>query len=420
MTSISNTPTGQPRCPFRLDATGADIHTEAADLRVLGPAARVLLPGLCDEIPVWSVTDPHLIRRLLTNPGISKDAHQHWPAYREGRIPADWDLGVWVHVRNALSAYGAEHVRLRRPLARAFSPRRIRDLTGQIEAITSTLLRDLQSTAPGESVDLRAAFAWRLPLLVANAILGVPTDLHDRFRDAIGQIFLTSHDTGQAAASVKKVYELIGILIDRKRREPGCDITSVLVTSPDDELSKQELADSLLLLIGAGHETTVNLLDHAITALATHPEQLAQITSGNRSWDDAVEESLRHQAPIASIPLRFAVHDLHDEHSGLTFTAGDAIVINYAAAGRDRQTYGTNADNFDINRTQKSHLAFGYGPHLCLGAELARTEARIALRALFTRFPRLTLAVPVSGLDPLPSFVSNGHQDLPVVLRPAV
>ncbi|MGW8330576.1 cytochrome P450 family protein [Streptomyces sp. NPDC055897] len=417
---MTDTHNALPRCPFRLDATGTDIHTEAVDLRALGPATRVLLPGLPDDdIRIWSVTDPGLIRRLLTHPDISKDAHQHWPAYTGGRIPADWDLGIWVSVHNALSAYGAEHERLRRPLARAFSPRRIRDLSGQIEAITNTLLRDLQLTPPGESVDLRAAFAWRLPLLVANLILGVPADMHDRFRDAIGKIFLTSHDTGQAAAAVGQIYDLIGILIERKRREPGSDITSVLVTAPDDELSEQELADSLLLLIGAGHETTVNLLDHTITALATHPEQLAEILSGHRSWDDAVEESLRHQAPIASIPLRFAVHDLHDEQSGITFQAGDAVIINYAAAGRDPQTHATNADRFDIGRTQKTHLAFGYGPHLCLGAELARTEARIALRALFTRFPRLALAVPASGLDPLPSFVSNGHQDLPVVLRPA-
>lgn len=175
--------------------------------------------------------------------------------------------------------------------------------------------------------------------------------------------------------------------------------------------------DSVLLLIGAGHETTV-MLDHAIVDLLTHPGQLALLRSGEASWQDAVEETLRHQVPIATIVMRFPVEDAHDATTGLTFREGDPIVINAAAAGRDPGVHGERGEYFDLTReTRREHLAFGYGPRFCLGAELARPEGRIGLRALFEHFPDLALAVPAAELRPLESFISNGHQQLPVRLR---
>ncbi|MEU6346279.1 cytochrome P450 [Streptomyces sp. NPDC046977] len=415
MTTPIPTATG---CPYSLDATGSALQREGAELRALGPAARVVLPG---GVPAWSVTDPELIRRLLTSPDVSKDAYQHWTAYRDGDLPPDWPLRIWVDVRNALSAYGDEHRRLRRPLAAAFSPRRVRALAPQIKAITDDLLDELQNTGPDEVVDLRAQFAWRLPLLVVNRILGVPDDLHDAFRDAVGGLFSTDLSPEDAAAAPARVYELITELIALKREEPGDDVPSALVAArAEDRLSDQELADSLMLIIGAGHETTVNLLDHAAVSLMSHPDQLALVTSGEVAWEQVVEEALRHEAPIATILLRFPVQDIRDEPTGLTFGQGEAIAINYAAAGRDRATHGQDADAFDITRpTARDHLAFGYGPHLCLGSELARIEARIALSSLFGRFPELRLAVAPDELRPLPSFISNGHQKIPVVLGPA-
>jgi cytochrome P450 len=415
---MTTTQTPATGCPYRLDGKGTDIHGEAAALRALGPAARVLLPG---GIPAWSVTDPHLIRRLLTHPDISKDAHQHWPAYINKEIPADWPLRIWVDVRNALSAYGPEHTRLRRPLAAAFSPRRVRALAPQIETITHTLLDDLQTTGPEDIVDLRARFAWRLPLLVVNAVLGVPEDLHDDFRDEVGNLFATNLSPDKAAQAPVAVYGLISQLIAHKREHPGDDITSGLIAAhAEGQLTEQELADSLMLLIGAGHETTVNLLDHASVSLLLHPGQLAMATTGQIGWDRVVEEALRHQAPIATIILRFPVRDVHDEATGLTFAQGEAIAINYAAAGRDSGVHGQDADHFDITRsTVRDHFAFGHGAHLCLGAELARIEARIALAALFARFPGLRLAVEADQLRPLPSLISNGHEQVPVVLGPA-
>ncbi|MEU3171807.1 cytochrome P450 [Streptomyces sp. NPDC086080] len=404
-------------CPYRLDGTGSDIHGEAAALRDHGPATRVLLPG-DTPIPAWSITDPGLIRRLLTHPDISKDAHQHWPAYINGEIPETWPLRIWVDVRNALSSYGTEHRRLRRPLATAFATRRVRALIPQIEEIARTLLDEVAAAGPDQVVDLREKFAWRLPLLVVNVLLGVPDDLHDDFRDAVGALFVTNATPEAAAAAGQRVYELIWQLVDRKRKTPGDDVTSALVAAhAEGELSDQELADSFVLLIGAGHETTVSLLDHAVTNLLTHPDQLHQATSGHTPWEQVVDEALRLEAPIATIIMRFAVRDVTDEPTGITFAQGDALVINYAAAGRDPGIHGPDADRFDPSRpTAHQHLAFGHGAHMCLGAELARIEARIALDALFTRFPNMRLAVEADQLQPLPSFISNGHQGLPVHL----
>ncbi|MFH9561207.1 cytochrome P450 [Streptomyces globisporus] len=408
----------QAGCPYRIDATGADIHGEADALRARGPATRVVLPGLTDTIPTWVVTDPRLIRHLLAHRSISKDARQHWPALREGLVPADWSERVWVDVVNALGSYGPEHQRLRRPISDAFKTRRVRALVPRIEAITHNLLDALQDGhCPDEVIDLREKFTAKLPLAVVNLILGVPEDQHDAFREAVGGLFTTTETGEEAQATVTRVYELIGALVEHKKTRPGDDITSALIDAHErGDLTPGELADSLMLLIGAGHETTVGLLTHGTVNLTTHRDQLHLATTAQVPWSDVVEETLRHQAPISTILPRFPVKDVTDEESGVTFSAGDLIVIHYAAAGRDPAVHGPTAGEFDITRPDHTHLAFGHGAHLCPGAELARLEGRIAFAALFDRFPDLELAVDAAQLKPLPSYISNGFEALPVRL----
>ena len=170
-----------------------------------------------------------------------------------------------------------------------------------------------------------------------------------------------------------------------------------------------------MLMMSAGHETTVNLLDQAITALLTHPDQRIEVLDGRVPWADVVEEALRWQAPVPYLPLRYAVEDI--DLDGLTIPQGDAILVGYAAAGRDPAVYGDTADEFDLTRTTKQHLSLGHGVHHCLGAPLARLEAEIALPALFDRFPDLALAIPATELTLLPTFLSNGHTSLPVHTR---
>ncbi|MGV9248971.1 cytochrome P450 family protein [Streptomyces sp. NPDC003710] len=401
------------KCPLMLDPEGRSLQEEGAQLRARGPVTKVVLPG---NIEAWSVNRHDVLRRLLTDPRVSKDTHQHWPQFMSGAITAEWPLYAWVSVRNMFTAYGAEHRRLRRLVSPAFTARRTAAMRPRIETIVQRALDDL-ADSPDEVVDLRQRYAYPIPVGVITDLMGVPGGyMAEGIRRCIDNIFNTSLGAEDAAANYQRTYELLHDLVSYRRRRPGDDMTSLLLATKEDNdtLTDTELIDTLLLIIAAGHETTVNLLDNAIFALLTAPEQSALVQSGQVGWHDVIEESLRVRAPVAHLPLRYAVEDITIE--GVTIRQGDAILNSYAAAGQDPDKYGPTAGDFDVTRPDKEHLAFGYGVHFCLGAPLARLEAEVALPALFNRFPRLALAVRETEVEPMQSFISNGHRSLPVFL----
>jgi 2-hydroxy-5-methyl-1-naphthoate 7-hydroxylase len=210
------------------------------------------------------------------------------------------------------------------------------------------------------------------------------------------------------------VYAMLTDLIAVKRESPGEDLTTGLVQTP--ELTDRELIDTLLLIVAAGYETTVNLIDNAIAALLADPDQVAHVRAGRATWADVVEEAMRFAAPVSHMPMRYAVSDI-ELPGGALIRRGDAILPSFGAASNHprHQPPGT-AGEFDVTREDKTHVALGHGVHFCLGAPLARAEGATALAGLFERFPDMRLAKPAASLEPVPSILGNGHIELPVHL----
>ncbi|MEE1940342.1 cytochrome P450 [Streptomyces sp. TRM 70361] len=362
------------------------------------------------------MTAHEYIKRLAGDRRVSRDARRHWPELE--RIPQDWALNVWVRVESAFTSYGAEHRRLRNLIAPSFTPRRTEALRPRVQEIVDDLITGLESADPGEPVDLRARFAYVIPNEVICELFGVPADMRPWTRRVMDAVLNTEASPEQARADYAEMWACMRALAEIKRARPGEDMTSELIAARDGDfrLDEHQLISTLVLMIGAGSETAVNLIAEAVRSLLALPEQLALVRSGQAGWDDVIEETLRAHAPIMHMPLRYAVEDI--DLDGVTIRKGDAIILGFGAAGRDPALYGESADTFDLTRAEREHLAFGHGVHYCLGAPLARLEAATALPALFDRFPEMRLAVAPEELVPQPSFIANGHRELPVHLKP--
>ncbi|MEW2131734.1 cytochrome P450 [Streptomyces sp. NPDC005435] len=399
-----------------LDPTGGDHHAELKALRARGAATQVDILG----VTAWSVTDPDLLKQLLTSPDVSKDPRAHWPGFEQALTT--WPLVLWVAVNNMFTAYGGDHRRLRRMVAPAFSARRIAVLKPVVEETVTGLLDALAARPADEVSDLREQLAYPLPITVIGRLMGVPMDQTAVFRTTVDGVFDTTLTTEEAMKNTAGLYAALDELIAAKRAEPGDDMTSLLIATRDEEgdgkgMTDEELRDTLLLMISAGYETTVNAIDQAVTALLADREQLEHLRAGRAAWEDVVEETLRFEPSVKHLPLRYAVNDI-TLPDGRVIPKGDAILASYAAANRHPDWHGPTADRFDVTRLSKEHLAFGHGVHFCIGAPLARMEIAAALRQLFERFPDMEPAVPAHELKPVHSLISNGHQSLPVRLRP--
>lgn len=401
--------------PIVLDATGRDIHAEGARIRAQGPIAQVELPG---GVRAWSVVGYEMVRKVLADPRFAKDARKHWPAFIRGEIGADFPLIGWVMMENMTTSDGEDHARLRKLVAKTFTLRRVEAMRPQIEEIVTRLLDDLAAQPPGAVVDLKTAFAQALPTQVICDLFGIPEEYRaDVLRG--GQVNVeTTINHEVAMANVEQWHDAINDVIALKRREPGDDLISAMIAAQEEDgsrLNDSEMAGTVHLMLGAGSETTTNLISNAALAMLTHPEQYELIRTKKLSWREVIEETLRVESPIAQLPFRFTTEEI--EIAGVRIPTGDPVLIGFAASGRDPQLHGDSAATFDITREDKEHLSFGHGIHFCIGAPLGRMEAAIALPALFERFPDLALAVTPDELEPQGTFLLNGRAEVPVRLN---
>lgn len=400
---------------FELDPTGADHHGEAAAMRAAGPVVRVVLPG---DVHAWAVTGHDDLAALVRDERVSKN-WRNWSAIRRGEIPDDWPLIGMLKVDNMVTADGAEHLRLRRPVTRTLTRRRVQALRPRITQIVDGLLDALPGLVDGDGVvDLRAHFAYPVPMGVICELTGVPEPWRAHLRELVDSIFRTDTTPDEVVRTQRERLELLGELIALRRAQPGDDLTSALleVRAQDaDALSDDELVDTVWLMLTAGHETTLSLIANGARALLTHQDQYAEVRGGDdETWADVVEETLRWDAPIGNFMARYPLEDI--TIAGVTIPAGEAILAPYSGVGRDVCQHGGTAGVFDASREQRRNLAFSDGPHLCPGATLARTEATVALHRLFDRYPDMTLAVAPTDLTPVPSLFSNSTRTLPVRL----
>jgi len=402
--------------PITLAPAGHDLPGEAARLRALGPLIRVTLPG---GIPAWYPTRHDVLEQIILHPEVGKDPRRHWRDWPKVAENPEWSwLLGWIGEQNMFTASGSDHARLRKLIAPSFTARRTKAMRPIVERITAELLDALEKAPAGEPVDLRTAYAHPLPMRVICELIGLPEEMRPDFARLIENVVDTTVTPEQALANYAELQTALEDLIACKRRHPADDLTTEVINARDqeDRLTDDELRGTLLLVIGGGHETTVNLISNAIHALLTHPDHLAAVIDGCITWPAVIEATLRWAPSIANLPLRFTLAPL--TFAGVTIPKGEAILTTYLAANHDPARHGADACRFNPARERGSgHLSFGIGVHRCLGAELARMEAGIALPALFERFPAIRLATDIKPTDQVPSFLVQGWQRLPVHLH---
>ncbi|MFD8379036.1 cytochrome P450 [Streptomyces sp. NPDC059679] len=388
------------KLPQPFDSTFlADPYPGYAQLRETGAAHRVALP---DGSPIWFVPREVDVRDWLTDVRLSVNKAHSGIGYKGFSLPPALDA-------NLLNVAPDDHLRLRRLVSKAFTPRYIEDLRGNVQAAADRLADDLAEQGTG---DLVATFALPLPLMVIGDMFAVPkTDRH-AFASWVNTMLIpeTPH---QVTEAVDNIHGFLVDLVATRRAAPGADMLSTLIAARDegDRLTEDELVSLAFLILMAGSENIQHLITAGMVTLLQHPEQLVELRADPSLLPSAVEELLRYAHPNLMAIRRFPTEAI--EIGGTRIPPGDTVMFCLASANRDPERY-VSPDRFDIYRADKTHLALGHGVHYCLGAPLARIELQIAFGTLLRRFPDLALTIPASQLEWRSSFRSRALKALPV------
>jgi cytochrome P450 len=379
------------------------------------PAYRQLLAieGAIHTEGVWMLCHHADVQAALRHPGLGTTQLDV-----DAALVAQYGLEPIINARRHMMLFTnpPDHTRLRGLVSRAFTPRAVDRMRTAIEHLVLQLLDELDDG----HIDLISRFAYPLPVTVIATMLGIPHDdleLFRRWSQPIAAFIAGSTETEadvwlRASDAAREMAEYFIVEARRRRAAPGDDLLTALAQAEDggDQLSADELVANAILLLVAGHETTTNLIGNGMLSLLRHPQQLALLQQDPTLLGNAVEELLRYDSPV-QYTERIA---LQDTTIGSAMIAeGETVQLFIGAANRDPQRY-PDPDILDVQRADVRHLAFAHGAHFCLGAPLARLEARIAIGALLERAPRLALTD--ESLVWRPNFALRGLVRLPLVI----
>ncbi|WP_017557426.1 cytochrome P450 [Nocardiopsis baichengensis] len=373
------------------------------ELAATRPLARLTLP---DGHRGWLVTGHRAARAVASDPRFSSRTELQRPAMPRAGMPSPLPAappGLFIN------SDPPEHTRYRRLLTGRFTVRRMRLLTERVEEIVDEHVGAMEHA--GGPTDLVASYAQPIPALVICELLGVPaTDraLFQRHSEAFND---TAASAEELEAAGREFHGYLAELVKAKRSAPTDDVLSDLTAS---DLTDGELVNVAMLLLGAGLDTTANMIGLGAFALLSHPDQLAVMRDDPEAVDGGVEELMRYLS-IAHTGQRAALEDV--ELEGHVIEKGATVALSVAAANRDPERFD-DPDRLDLRRRAGGHLSFGHGVHQCLGQQLARVEMRTALPALLQRFPDLRLAVPPEEVPMRDRSDIYGVERLPVAWGP--
>ena len=379
-----------------------------AQLRAEAPVFPVYLPT---KQRAWLITRYDDVFNVLKDERFAKDPHNSMTPEQLKKLP--WVPPMFKSLeRNMLDLDSPDHTRLRSLVHKAFTPRLIEQMQDQIQAMTNELLDRVESAG---TMDLIADFALPLPLTMIGRILGVSAEDNHKFH-RWSTTMISGGSNRNLFVLIPSMLSFMGYLkkfIKERRANPKDDLITALVQAKDgsDQLSEDEILAMIFILLVAGHETTVNLIGSGSLALLEHPDQLAKLRSEPALIKTAIEELLRFVCPVEMATERYTREAITIAET--TIPRGELVLAVIGSANRD-VSYFDNPDSLDLARKNNKHLAFGHGPHYCLGASLARLEGQIAISTLIQRMPDLSLRVAPDQLRWRGTFVLRGLEALPV------
>ena len=374
-----------------------------AHLRNEAPVFRTKLP---DKRTVWLITRYEDVLSVLKDDRFRKD--------RTKAQAQPWMPGMFKPLmRNMLDLDAPDHTRLRGLVHTVFTPRLVENLRGRVQSLADELLNHVEARG---RMDLVRDYAVEIPTTIIAEMLGVPVKDPLKFRNWSNAGTASSASRFgilKAIPDIVLFIRYVRSLAKARRVNPEDDLISALARAGQagDQLSEDELLAMIVLLLVAGHETTVNLIGNGVLALLENPDQLDRLHNDPALIKSGVEELLRYTGPLETATERYPREDTGV--AGVTIPRGELAFAVLASANRDGQQF-ENPDGLDLGRESNPHIAFGYGMHYCLGASLARLEAQIAIATLFRRVPNLKLAIPSNGLRWKRGLVLRGLESLPV------